>query len=298
MNLKYRFSKELYEQINSNFGGQGFSGFNIGYIVDEENEIYEIEKWYVEKLINELEGFNDWFFDNFSKSAISKLSENTIHPFRILNLVSDEFKNYPIENIDFTVHLKPDVALNKTNIEFDTRGRPIKVDYEFEGTLYARRTFEFNLNSETFFPERRREFLAYYREDEQLGDLFLIKDKKFDSQTEFDQILNELEMARTNNIKKVKLLILKNIEVADPTKTFEEILFQAGEFLDDYSKTISNFIQSGIAKTPNGGDKRYIIDKIIDDVTNSPAKYPFLNEPYFADTNYKLYQIIISILDY
>ncbi len=286
----YELTQQIFNDLNNNF-----PDLNIGY---EENGKYYVEEFAIDRLIQSGLAIDQYFMNNYSKATKSYLSKFAIYPYRILNLVADDFKNYPIENIDFTLHLKSEYALNKTGLIYDQRGRPISVDYEYNNTLYARRKFQFDLNEDTFFPERRREYLAYYREDDSLGDYFLIKDEKLTDPNKFNKVLSELRIARQNNVNKIELLVLTNVKTSNPNRSFDQVLFMVGEFWDDYSKALSNFVQVGIAKTPGLNDDKYIIDRIVMCATQNPTKYPFLNEPYYADHNYKLYEIMISILDY
>jgi len=298
MQKKYQFSRELFDQINDEFGNDGFSSFSIGYPINEEKTLFEIEEWYVDRLVENLDGFNQWFMDNFSKSAKNYLSENTIYPYRILDIVSDDFKFFPIENIDFTIHLPKDIALDKGQPIYDERGRPVEVDYYYQDVLMAKRRWVFDLNPLTFFPEKKKVYQCYYREDGSLGEEFLTKYETLDMEKKPQRVLEELEKGRNNNVKTLKILILRNLQVADPTRSFSEVLFMLGELFDHYAVQINNFINTGIAQSGTYSDEKYIIDMIFMDAIGNPTEFPFLQEPYFADNNYKLFEIMIALLDY
>ena len=286
--LIYEITQTIFNEIN-----EAFPSKNIGYV---ENSKYYIEEIVIDRLTGNGINLNQYFINKFSKSAKSYLEPFAIYPYRVYELVNEDFKNYHIENVNFKHHLKSDIALIKQKPTFDDRERPIEVDYKDEdGRLIARCKFEFELEPITFFPKSKKVYLAYYRENDTLGDYFLIENEQYIDE---HKVFDELITARKNRIKKIKALVIKNYQVSDPTKSFPEILIETALFFKTVSKAVNLFEETGIAYIPDDPD--FLVNQvlILSQEVNGVLKYPFLNHPFYQDNSLTLEQVIISQVIY
>lgn len=289
--MRYIIPKSLHDLMEIQF-----EGFHISY---KDEGLFIIDKEGIERVISNGLEIDEWFMSEFHKSSSSYLLQYLEYPFVILDYVSSEFKDYPIENIDFKNHLKDNVAVNKCERTFLMNGKPEYVKYKINGVLVAIRTWIFIVNSETGFPEDVKECLAYYRGDGSLGDCFLIKHEKYDPINDGDEIMTQLERPRKNIIKQLKGLVYKNISVADSALSHDQKLIMSGEFFRSYAAVINMFVEIGIAQGENSDDE-YMVNKIVRDMIpeNGVLKYPFLDHPFFANPSIKLYQVIIAKITY
>jgi hypothetical protein len=288
----YEISEDLHNQINDEF-----SGLNISCEIDDK---YIINENGLDRIISGGVLIDQFFMNNFGENAKSYLSEFSVYPYRVYEYVNETIKDFPIENVDFKIHLRSDLAAVKCNRVFHQNGKPDHVEYKVEGILLARRRWEFTVNPDTGFPEDVKEFLGYYRENGDLGEYFLIKHNVYDLLSDADEIMTQLERPRKNIIKQLKGLVFKNISVADPALSHENKLMQTGEFFRDYLSVINMFTEIGIAQGDNPSDE-YMVNKIIRDMNpdeNGILKYPFLNHPFFLNPRIPLYQVIIAKISY
>jgi hypothetical protein len=210
---------------------------------------------------------------NFSDYILDK----TIESYRILNLVNDEFKDFPVENIDFKIHLKASIALDKTERKFSTNGRPEFVEYTYQGTKIAKRLIEFIVDDDTNFVQRRIEKLAYYRDDGAIGEYFTIKDKSYTLAKDGDLIMKERELSRKKIINDVKGLVITVLGIHNPENTYDENLHQASAFFKHHAGNISTFIETGVASKAEASEGDYLLDAI-----NSDTECPLLNYPTYG----------------
>lgn len=282
----YKIPSELNDLIEENL--------KVDLCFEDDGEFF-IEELTLERMQKNEIPIDQFFMDHFSKNAKNYLEQYAIYEYRVRELVKNEFKHNPIGSINFKDQLKDNVALVKNEPVFDNRERPVYVDYDFDDVLISRIKWEFTLNPENNFPSRKKVFLAYYREDNSLGEFVLIEDEKYKDPR---KILDDLEKPRENRIKKLKLLMIKNIEVSDPNLDYSQVLVKVSRFFVDYSSAINVFIKTGVSYDSN--DSNFLVNKILidSDTSNGEAKYPFLNHPYFMDNSYTLGQVIISQVNY
>lgn len=289
--IVYKIDKSLHDMLETEFN------LGISYLCDDGS--YEIEKPSLERLISNGVALDQFFVDKFDKNAESYLSDFADYPYLIRKYVSDEFLDFPIENIDFKIHLKSDCAVVKFDRNFSMNGKPEYVRYKINNDIIAKRKWEFIVNSVTNFPEDVKEYLAYYKSDGTLGDYFLIKHDNYDPIEDSDEIMTQLSRPRKNIVKQLKGLVYKNLSVADPSLSHENKLLMSAEFFNDYAAVLNVFIEIGVAQGPNADDN-YIVNKIIIDMNplDGILKYPLLSHPYFGNPSIKLYEVIIAKLTY
>ncbi len=191
-------------------------------------------KAYLEKY---QEAFNTWFDNQEDARFDSRL--------KILDLVDDPFRLYHPAKIDFTIHLKPGIVLQKTT-KMARNGRPEVCEYYYENQKMAEIKFEFDVDARNFV-RRWREHLGYVRGDGTIKDWYPISDKSFSQSDLADRaaVIDERSSARQMIMKEIKavlsdVLILHYVllpELPDK-KTPEEIWAIAGAFWNQYSSSI------------------------------------------------------------
>lgn len=167
---------------------------------------------------------------------------------RVLDLVQDAFSNYHPAKIDFTIHLKPNVVLNKM-VKMLKNGRPEKAEYFYGSEKICEIKFEFVVNEQNFVTERK-ELLGYVQGDGDVPAYYLIRHKIYDMSNFADkaEVVEERSYARQYIMKEIKSVIndvlgLYYIVMAAPEvrKTPQELWTMAGNFWTLYSSAIDSW---------------------------------------------------------
>lgn len=181
--------------------------------------------------------FNLWFNNRAVMANKTRL--------KVLDLVDDSFKRFHPSKIDFTIHLRPDVVLNKET-KMLKNGRPEKAEYYYQGEKICEIKFEFDV-SPLNFVTARRELLGYVQGDGQIAQYFLIRNKTFDMSNFADksEVVEERVSARQYIMKEIKAVLndvlgYYYIIAAPPEsrKTPQELWKIAGDFWTKYSGDI------------------------------------------------------------
>lgn len=191
---------------------------------------------------------------------------------RVLSLVEEKFSNYHPSKIDFTIHLKPNVVLNK-KVTMLRNGRPEKAEYFYLGEKICEIKFEFEVNAFNFMI-RRSEKLAYVQGNGELGPFYLIKDKTFDMANFADksEVVEERVDGRQYIMKEIKSVLndvlgLYYIMLPPPEqkKTPEQLWQMAGEFWLNYSSDIDSWFNTatGDFKTKVSEDTQFAFLNLI-----------------------------------
>lgn len=162
----------------------------------------------------------------------------------VMEYVDDRFLSYPTSKIDFRLHLKENIYLQK-DVWLLPNGRPQKSLYTYNGALIAEIEFVFETNDFNFMT-RRTEKLIYYKRNGTKSDQWVIADDIYDINNQYH--LREMMKERSES----RSLILEGIKAflngvlaeyyAPQGKTYFEILSIAGDFWGAYSNDIDSWI--------------------------------------------------------
>ncbi len=171
--------------------------------------------------------------------------------FKVLDLIDPAFANLPIDKIDFTIHLKRGVVLNKKTTML-MNGRPEKAEYFNGQDKICEIKFTFKVNLQNFMTERIEE-LGYVKGDDEIPFYFPIKHKIFDMSNFSDkaEVVEERVEARQYIMKEIKSVLndvlgLYYIMLPPPSerKTPQELWTMAGEFWTVYSNAIDSWFNT------------------------------------------------------
>lgn len=115
-----------------------------------------------------------------------------------LDLISLDFINLPLYKLDFTLHLKPYIFLEKIT-EFDVNGRPAWIDYYFGNEKIVRIIYEFELYQDSYIKNRKVSNQWYYLNDE-LSEAYIWHERFFDKNILYHklQMIREKREAENN----------------------------------------------------------------------------------------------------
>lgn len=213
-------------------------------IQESERQVHESLGWscftaeeYASYISLHQETFNTWWANREAERNSTRL--------KVYDLVQDEFQNYHPSKIDFTIHLKPNVVLNKKTTMLKN-GRPEKAEYFNGEEKICEIKFDFTVNAQNFMTSRT-EKLAYVRGDNTLDIYYTIKTKTFDPTNFHDkaEVVEERSDARQYIMKEIKSVLSDTLGlyyiVLPPVgekKTPQELWQIAGEFWTAYSSDI------------------------------------------------------------
>lgn len=220
--------------------------------------------WFIATIADEAEadfvanGFTVLSFNDFDQYKAQRQAafdtwanaydeSRTGQELRIIDLVDEQFAQWHPSKIDFRMHLKPNIYLQK-DVTMLPNGRPQKALYSYAGELIAEIEFEFQTNAFNFMT-RRIERLAYYKRNGGLSDHWVIADDIYDQNNPYHlrEMMKERSGARALIIEEVKAFL--NGVLAQyylpQGKTYPEILEIAGTFWDAYGGKIDSWINVG-----------------------------------------------------
>ena len=169
------------------------------------------------------------------------LHEDDNSEYKIAQHIDIPFSDKRINLIDFTIHLKSDIALNKTTTILPN-GRPNYNIYSYDGIEYAKIYFEFE-DSDGLIT-RRREILKYIKNDNSEGMSILIKDKTYDMTNPSDAslVMSERIKARQSIVDSMNLFILGVMSNYNPTATQQELIISLTPYWNTTSVMRNNYI--------------------------------------------------------
>lgn len=305
MDNHYKFTIQEAQGIRDELRNQSsdYDSFEFGYL--EDDGFYYICENLKDKYLQL--GFDlDLAVSNYLTSqslAIETFLEfigyRKITPYRILDLVSEHFVSYPIENIDFTIHLKRDIALSKDDQVFKVDGRPDYFIYYYNDQKIAKRVIEITADPLSNLMSHRKVMIAYYRQDDSLGEYFIVGDQPYNMLKHETIIMEERVTGRKRIIAIVKGLIVKVLSVHHgANKTFNENLHQATEFFSVHDKNINIFIETGVVKKNDPAQNDYLKEAITSDVVNVLLDYITYGIADADNINLTLREAINGIIDY
>jgi len=220
---------EISEAQVEEFTGHGWTLFT-----DEEYQAY---------IDSKQSDFDAWYNNRASEAASSRL--------KIYDLVDSEFSKFHPAKIDFTIHLKPNIVLNKKTSMLKN-GRPEKSEYFNGETKICEIKFEFETNAQNFLT-KRTELLGYVRGDGEITEYFKIHEKIYSMTNINDRamVTDERQAARKYIMEEIKSILNDVLGLyyivlppAEEKKTIAELYQLAGTFWNSYSAHIDSWFNT------------------------------------------------------
>lgn len=170
-------------------------------------------------------------------------------PFRIMELINNDFKGLPLENIDFKHHAKRDIALNK-HVVMLPNGRPDKSEYFYNGDLVAEIRFSFQ--DQNYLMTEKKLHLYYVREDGTYSEPILIKHKIYDHTDLKDgsDAVKERIDAREEIVAGMKAF-LSGVLMQALNQTIDQVIITITPFWDETKANRDKFIEFGTDEWKN-----------------------------------------------
>lgn len=161
---------------------------------------------------------------------------------RVFDQVDFEFKSYPVNKIDFTIHLQEGIVWSKSLYKHPN-GRPDKAVYSYNGVDMAEISWEF-LDAPGGLFYQKSQFLAYYNTNGTLGTKFLIKKKLIDFTVpnQLAESINERVVARSSIVDEIKAVCSGALQVATQ-QSLEQIILMIKPFWDATRQDRENFVE-------------------------------------------------------
>lgn len=174
------------------------------------------------------------------------MREFDISLYRVSDLVSASFDDYPINSVDFTLHLKPDVVLTKKVVK-SASGRPTVAEYRYQDELICKITFIFEVDPSTALVSRRKEVLNYLKKDGGLSPDVLLKDKTFNfsDPSDLEVAMREREDGRHSVLSQLKGMTIGVIQAYNPQMSSMDVVNLVRDFWDDTATERDDFIELG-----------------------------------------------------
>lgn len=190
-------------------------------------------------------------------AAVEAHDADSLSKYRIIDLLNEDFKYLPIENIDFVRHVKADIALNKV-VTKGIDGRPIKSEYFYGDIIHAEIVFSFEATDDNILISRK-ETLFYYKENGQKSPAILIKSKTFDpisNPTDAELVVAERVNSRQAIVSGINGF-LSGVLANALGITIPEVIVTIQPFWQEYEKDRLSFIDFGL---PDWGNKLQLIN--------------------------------------
>ena len=262
--------------------------WQIEYIKENQSDSYRNTGWSV---MNQ-EDYDNYIL-NCDNERINYEQELINSKLKVYDILQPEFKHYHPSKIDFTMHLKTNILLEKKVI-MTANGRPQIAQYYYPDSsvntnLVAEIKFEFIDNSSKFMIERK-EWLGYYLADLSIPEYYLIHHRKYNFSVvkEAAESLQERVDARSNIVQEVKIIAHSCIVGSYMMQGKSSVeanglaIQDGGLFFNQYRTHISNFIEVADPSFKNA---------VLTDSTNA-----FLN--YYVAPNVTARQYIYGRLNY
>ena len=215
-------------------------------IADELQESFEGLGWTVYTadafkayLESKQKDFDVWFNNREILANSSRL--------RVYGLVQNKFKDFHPSKIDFTIHLQPNVCLQKVKTMM-ANGRPDKSEYYYNDQKICEIVFEFTVDQLNFMT-RRKEKLGYVNGAGEITEYFYIYDQTFSYSidTQFAEMISERAQARAIIFDSIKAICSGYLTQYYMTlgQTYAQVLTLLGAFWESYSNIIDAWINTG-----------------------------------------------------
>ena len=160
-------------------------------------------------------------------------------------MIKEFCDDWPIDAIDFTLHLKPEYALNK-KLTRSPNGRPLEALYMHEGTIMAKITWNFEVDDNNFLT-KREEFLQYSKIEGGFSEPILIKTKEYDILTnpvDAELVIAERETARKSIVNSINIIV-SGILVQALSQTIPQVTALTRNYMNSTKVEREAFIEVG-----------------------------------------------------
>ncbi len=173
-------------------------------------------------------------------------SEYDVDNYRVFNLVHPAFDDSPVSIVDFTLHLKPQITLEK-KITKDIAGRPVISEYFYDDEKIADIHFEISVDPNTKLMYRRKEILHYVKYDGTDSPNIIIKDRMYDftNLDDLELVMAERETARVSILSRLKAFSLGVIQQYNPTSDSDAVVLMVRGLWNETASERDNFIELG-----------------------------------------------------
>lgn len=128
--------------------------------------------------LQDIGALQDRLRDEYDRLRLLKFLNEADEKLLISDLVADEYRSFSPSKIDFTMHLRSDITLEKRDVGFLKNGRPTKATYYHGEVKVAEILFEFEADSLNFMTRRVRK-LGYFTVSGRINQHYVIEDSKF-----------------------------------------------------------------------------------------------------------------------
>lgn len=218
-------------------------------IAEDQKDFYSSQGWSVMTKSD-----YEVYCNNYQSEVDAYQIEVDNEKLKIFTLVDPFYRSSPPSKIDFTMHLKNGILLEK-KVVMHPNGRPLIAKYYWPDSsvntnIVAEIKFEFIDNASGFMIERK-ELLGYYLGDNTCPEHYMIHNRKYDfnSVREASESLQERVDARSNIVQEVKIVahstLVKMFMMQGKTIVQANgLAIQAGSlFFEEYRTKVSNFIE-------------------------------------------------------
>lgn len=216
--------------------------------------------------LEDLNVLKNKYQSDYEEMQAQKKDYFSTRKLRITDLIAFEYKDFNSSKIDFTLHLKSGLNLEKRDVYMTKNGRPIKIVYYFLDQKIAEVLCEFEVDALNFMTRKVRK-LGYYSVDDLAHEHYIIEDLRFNGNISYQhqKRLEERTQARQYIIDSLRSDIDRILTVAvtqNPTAS-NYLSAMINAFWVEYNPHLSAFINAGGV---------YLKAKFASDTT-----YPFLN---------------------
>ena len=162
--------------------------------------------------------------------------------YLVTELVDDQYNALPLQKIDFTLHLKPEIILTKSLVKAPN-GRPSKAEYFYEGSKICEITWTFyDVPGGLFY--KKEVYLSYVDSKGGLMTPFLIKRKEIDFTVanQLAESIQERVDARGAIVDEIKAVCSGSLQVA-LSLNLEQVVNLIQPFWNSYETQRKNFIE-------------------------------------------------------
>lgn len=173
-------------------------------------------------------------------------SEFDIALYRVSDIVSPVYDDMPVNVVDFTLHLQPQITLDKV-ITKDVAGRPTTAEYYYDGVMIADIHFDIQVDTNTRLMTTRKETLHYYKYDGTESPDIIIKDRTYNltSLDDLEICMAERENARKAIFSRLKAFTLGVIQQYNPTYNSDQVVAMVKDLWNETSVHREDFVELG-----------------------------------------------------
>lgn len=228
--------------------------------------------------LEQVQNHQDSLWSQYEKMQTDKKEYFSNKTCRITQFIHPDFKDNHLSKIDFTMHLKDGIFLEKKEVIVSKNGRPVKSIYYHCGKKIAEIVFEFANDSDGYMISRV-EKLGYYCVDDSVLAYYIISNEKFSGAITYQhqKRVAERTQARQFIMDSLRADIDRMLKAASGGNSVMAgaLAGMINTFWVEYNPFIEAFISSG---------GTFLRQKFLDE-----TKYPFLNSVIAPSVTVRMY---------